>query len=507
MRGLIAGRFALFALVVLALAALFGVAWVSRPAAGSARGAVAPPRVLPVTSAVRSCPAPGSGRVAVFAAAAGQPGQGRASLVAAPSADIADIAAAGSAGIGAATGAGPDPAAPAAPLFTISQPGRLWLSSDGFAVSRKLRGTRHVAKAQPTAVIIDATGAMARGLDAEQTTFPPNGSAGTVSSAQCSQPGTDFWFLGPGPAKAAAISLYLVNPDNVPAAVDVEIFTDTGPIQGNADTGVEVPPGGSVVQSVTKLVQGAQVVALHVRTSVGRVVAAVQTAGDWWRAATAPATQVVVPGLPGAGTGRRLYLVDPGSSDAQVHVQAVTPAGTYEPAGAGGIDVPAGSVVALDLPSLNGIPAALRLWSATPVTAAALAGRHAFTAAAPLLQQQGVIADNESGDAYSSSVVLSAPAGPARVRITTTGPGGALGDGQLVSIAAAHSANIKLSPQLGGRGGFAVVISPAAGSGPVYAGRVLQARGGDVELITPVVSAPSSVPLPAINGSMAATVP
>ena len=35
-RGLAANRFALFALVVLALAALFGVAWISRPAAGSA---------------------------------------------------------------------------------------------------------------------------------------------------------------------------------------------------------------------------------------------------------------------------------------------------------------------------------------------------------------------------------------------------------------------------------------------------------------------------------------
>ncbi len=506
MRGLIASRFVLFGLVSAALAALFGVAWISRPPAGSADGATAAPRLAPVTSAVSSCPAPGSGRVAVFAAPGGQAGQGRAELVAAPSVGISAVGSAeSSAGAGVGSGPGASLSAPAAPLLTFSQPQRLWLSGNGLAVGLKPRGTPH--DAQPAAVIIEATGAMARGLEAEQTSYPPNGSAGTVSSVQCSRPGTDFWFLGPGPVRAAAIDLHLVNPDSATAAVDVEIFTDTGPLQGNTDTGIEVPPGGSVVQSVSTLVPGAQVVALHVRTSVGRVAAAVQTAGVWWRAATAPATQVVIPGLPGAGTGRRVYLVDPGGSDAQVHVQAVTPAGTYEPAGAGGIDVPAGSAVALDLPSLNGIPAALQLQSATPVTAAVLAGDHAFTAATPPLQQQGIIADNQSGDGYTTSVVLSAPAGRAQVRITTAGTDGAAGAGQLVSIPAAHSANVKVQAPRGGRDGFAIVISPVHGSGPVYAGRVLQMRIGGVQLITPIVSAPSSVLLPAINGSLAATIP
>ncbi len=169
--------------------------------------------------------------------------------------------------------------------------------------------------------------------------------------------------------------------------------------------------------------------------------------------------------------------------------------------------MPAGSAVALDLPSLNGIPAALRLQSATPVTAAVLAGDHAFTAATPPLQQQGIIADNQSGDGYTTSVVLSAPAGRAQVRITTAGTGGAVGAGQLVSIPAAHSADVKVQAPRNGRDGFAIVISPVDGSGPVYAGRVLQTRIGGVQLITPIVSAPSSVLLPAINGSLAATIP
>jgi len=495
-RGLIPSRFVLLALVVVALAGLFGVAWVSRPAAGSAPAAAGRPQIVPVTSAVLACPAPGTGRVALFASPGQPAGGGSAELVGAP------ITA-----IGTAPSTGTAAAVPTAPLLTVSQPGRVWVSKNGFGIGKAPRGTRHAGRPQPQAVIVNATGPMARGLDAEQTSYPPNGSAATVTGVKCTQPGTDFWFLGPGPAKAATIDLHVVNTDSQPAAVDVDIFTDTGPLQGNADTGIEVPPGGSVVQPVSKLVPGMRVVALHVRTSVGRVAAAVQSAAMWWCAAAAPATQVVVPGLPGAGGGRRLYLVDPGGSDAQVHVQAITPSGAYEPAGAGGIDVPAGSVVALDLPSLDGIPAALRLRSAVPVTAAVVAGGHAFTAATGPVQQQGVVADNAAGAGYTTSVVLSAPAGDAQARVTPAGANGPLGTGQLVSVAAGHSVSVNVALPRGTHNGFAIVVSPVAGSGPVYAGRVLTTRAGGAVLITPVVSSPLSVMLPLISGSVTAVIP
>lgn len=472
MRGLVANRFVLLGLVLLALAATGAVAWVTGPTAVGAAPAAGQPQLAPVISAIRACPAPGTGRVAVFAASAGD--TGRAQLIPAPAAG----------------------AAAAAPRAITTQSDRLWLSRIHLpAAPRK----------QPTAVIVDAAGAIAQGLDVEQTSYPPVGSAGHVDGVQCSQPGTDFWFLGPGPASSANLKMYLVNPDNRAAAADVEIFTDTGPLQGNTDTGIAVPPGGSVVQSIRTFIKGARVVSLHVRTSVGRIAAAVREAGVWWRAASAPATQVVIPGLPGSGTGRRLYLVDPGGNDAQVHVRAVTPAGSYEPAGAGGIAVPAGSVISLDLPSLNGIPAGLRLTSAVPVTAAMLVGDRAFAAAAPPIDQQGVVADNVAGKGIRASVVLSAPAAAARVRITAVGPSGPLGAARLVSIRARHSADIKLVvPRLarGLRHGFAIVISPLRGSGPVFAGRVLTARPrGSVELITPVLSAPMSVALPPISAA------
>jgi hypothetical protein len=103
--------------------------------------------------------------------------------------------------------------------------------------------------------------------------------------------------------------------------------------------------------------------------------------------------------------------------------------------------------------------------------------------------------------------VLSAPDAPARARISTIGTAGPLGAGSVVAVPSGRSAEVKLTVPRAARGGFAIVITPLAGSGPVYAGRVLATRAGGVQLLTPVVSAPASVPLPAVTGSVTAVMP
>ena len=54
-------------------------------------------------------------------------------------------------------------------------------------------------------VLVQATGSMAQGLEVEQT-----GLSGLVT-APCSEPGTNFWFVGPGVSSAGNIELYLLN--------------------------------------------------------------------------------------------------------------------------------------------------------------------------------------------------------------------------------------------------------------------------------------------------------
>jgi hypothetical protein len=104
---------------------------------------------------------------------------------------------------------------------------------------------------------------------------------------------------------------------------------------------------------------------------------------------------------------------------------------------------------------------------------------------------------------------LSAPQAAAQVQVselTATGQAGV--SFGTVQLGAGHSAVVTLpTPKQGNRPApFAVVITPTAGSGPVYAGRVVSANG-TVRSILPVTSALTWVPLPAVNNSVTTALP
>jgi hypothetical protein len=504
-RRLVANRFILALLMVIALAAEFGLASISRHPAALASGQGTPePTRATVSAVLRACPGPGSaGAVASgLAVTAASAGTGQAT--------VSRLLPAGAA------------AAPA-PLRVLTQPGLLSLLNVATApaLPRDLAQSTDAGAPVPTVparggVMISATGAMARGFEAEQT------SAGGLATAQCLGPGTDFWFVGPGQRSAADIQLYLMNTDGEAADVGVQILTDSGPVLGSSDAGIGVPPHSMVVQSLAGLVRGSRAVALNVTTSVGRVVAAVQETsgsgepGAWLPAAEPPATSQVLPGLPGAPGGRDLYIAVPGSDNAEIKVTAITGRGSYQPTGGTGIDLPGGSAISVQLPSLGGIPAAIQVSSSVPVTATmgmpggAAGAPGAFTAAAAPVQEQGVIAGDPSSGG-SSALVLSAPQGAAQVQVTElTAAGQATGSSatHTVSLAAGHSEVLTLPvPRQGGRAvSFAVIVTPLAGSGPVYAGRVVT-QAGAVQSILPVSSSLSWVPLPAVHSSVSAGLP
>ena len=351
-----ANRFTVLALVVLALVALAAVAWLGKPVTVSAGQQATVPRTVPVSVGMRACPAPGS---------PGSRGAG-----------VAVVAAAGSSGPGQATVSRLSVTGPAAaPLRRLSQPGALSLigvpavpsAHPGSSRTPSSPGANKVAAAvaRPGGVMVAATGSMARGLEAEQT-------AAGAATARCGSPGTDFWFAVPGQQSAGTIELNLMNVDSQASSVDVDVFTDTGPLHTGADTGITVPAHGLVVQSLAGLVHGSRAIALHVRTSAGRVVAALREssqrngAGEWLPPAQPPAQRLVVPAMPGAKGARVLYLANPGGGDAQVKLSVVSPGGTYEPTGGDAIDVPAGSANRVDLTSLSGVAGAVVLTSKRP---------------------------------------------------------------------------------------------------------------------------------------------
>jgi len=535
-RNLPGSRVLTAAIVVLLLGAVYGLAGLRHSVSLSAGSAPRAPRLAAVSSVQRVCPAPGAttspaGGIAVMTApAAGASGQAGAAL------NVTRLTGTGSAAAGPRVLSVTQPGVPRLAQVTVDRATARKTAqaktaqtkttqtkttqtktAAGTGGTKKKTGTQPKVAQQSSAlaatavsggVVIQASGALAQGLEAEQT------SAGSLPTAACTSPGTNFWFTGPGQRTAAQIQLYLMNASSQVADVAVDIATDAGPLQDTTDTGISVPPHGMIVQSLAGTLRKSRAISLHVRTSVGQVAAAVEesTAGGqatWLPAAQTPARQLVIPGLPGVAGTRELYISVPGVKDATVQVTAVTSRGSYQPTGATGIDLPGGSAAEITVPSLGGIPAALRLTANTSITAAVLipgggGALGAFTAAAPALEEHGVVADNLTGPGRSSTLVLSAPRGAARVTVAeVASAGSASRQTQDVTVAAGKSVVVSLRAIRGVPRGtpFAVVITPQAGSGPVYAGRVIMGNGAGAALqaMLPVDSALTSVPLPPVH--------
>jgi hypothetical protein len=534
------GRLLSAGAVVAGLAAVYGIATVTSPATVGSSIQLGHNTRAPVSSAIRACPAPGSaGVTAGSVATTALPGSSTGG-----SAAISRLTATGTTTTG-------------APVKTLTTPGVLTLSPVSTAAAAPARppqagasttggsgaagnsaagtgGSTASPAASPSAgpavattpgrggVVIQAAGAMARGLEVEQT--GPDG----LATAQCSSPGTDFWFVGPGVASAAQVQLYLMNTDGEPADAEVDALTDSGPLLGSSDTGIIVPPHSMVVLSLGTYLRGSHAVSLHVTTSTGRVAVAVRQArsttttdafgvtvpaaapGGWLPATQPPSTRLTIPGLPGTSGTVTLYLAVPGSANAQVKVTAVTAKGTYQPTGGSGIDLPGDSAVATQIASLSGVPAAIRITSNVPVTASAVisggaAGAPgAVSAAAVPVSEQGVAAANPSGPAGATQLVISAPGKAVTVKITTGTARVSLAGqaGTTVTVPAGHTVVQAVAPPPGGGPGpFSVVVTPQPGSGPVYVGRVIRA-GGTVRSIMPLTSDLTWVPLPPAQDSL-----
>ena len=524
MRNLRGSRVLFAVVVVVVLAGLYVLAGLRHPISLSAGAAPTPPRSLPVASVTRICPAPGAqfsrgGGIAVMASPGSQSTGNQSTGNQSTGNQSTGSSGPASSGHAIAVvtrlaGLGRSTAGPA--VLSITKAGTPRLATVNLDRTARAQAgpkgkpstTTVVSTAIRGGVVVQASGALAQGLDVEQT-------AGThLPTAACSSPGTDFWFAGPGQRTAGRIQVYLMNADSQPADVNVDIVTDAGPLQDTTDNGITVPPHGMIVQSLAPVLRDSRSLALHVRTSVGQVAAAVQEStgtgeGAWLPAAQAPSTRLVIPGLPAAPGSRNLYLSVPGVKDAKVSVSAVTSRGTYVPTGAGGIDIPGGSAAEVSLPSLAGIPAAIKLTASTPIAATIMipggtnGSPGSFTAAAPAIEEQGVIADNLTGAGRASSLILSAPRAAARVSVAQISSAGSARRAQTVQISSGKSLVVALKAVPGAPRNtpFAVVISPLAGSGPVYAGRVISASGtgGALQSLLPVASSLITIPLPPVR--------
>jgi hypothetical protein len=507
-------RIATFGAVLAALAVLYLAAWKTLPGTSSTAATAGATsmagKTAVVTSATRTCPPPGPGagqaRIAVIAV----PGQaaapaGAAQLSAIPFTPSATPAAspsgkaAGKAAGNPSGGAGGSAHGTAA-TATVSTPGQLTIQAAPSAT-------------QYGGTAISATGAMAQGFEAEETT------ASGVGTVSCAHAGADMWFVGAGTAAGAPVTrLYLMNPGTAAASVEVTMLTDAG-VQQGLQAAITVGAGQYIWENIAQYTAGSVVLALHVQTSSGQIAAAVwqgqsgSSGGTWLPQAAAPATRVVIPGLTTASSAARLFVVVPGAADAKVKVEALTARGPFPPFGSSPEDAPAAASSSFALTSMGASAAALELTSNVPITAGIAVpgnGGGSFSAAAAPVTGQGVIAGNPTGGQSTAGLVLSAPGSAVTATITAVPEaGGQAPAPQVVRVPAGGTVAVAVQPPAG-KQPFAIVVTPRGRSGPLYAARVVTSGGGlsgPVMSILPVPSTPTEITLPPTRDSYSAIMP
>jgi len=548
-------RFVLPGAVVLALLTVFLIARVTQP--GPARVAVQGGQSAAVGAVTRSCPPSAAGTaagqitmialppraadgtaasarltavtpagdatlravVAAPAASGGTTSGGTASGKAAPT-GTASPANSASPASAASTADTASPSGPASPSGAASSSGKPSTSAGAGTKTTEPSVTalgivKTLSLPGGEGAAVAATGRMAEGFEAEQS------DASGTGLVSCSHPGSDMWFAGTGESDGATQTrLYLMNTGNVAASVDVTILTDTGQ-QNGLNNAITVAPGQFVAENVAPFIAGSQALALHVQATAGQVAASVwqggAAGGAWLPQAAAPATTLVIPGLTVASSAAKLFIVVPGSTDAQVNVLAYTPAGAVPQFPAAPVDASAGAATPVALNSLGAAAAGLKLTSNVPIVAGVLipgAGMGAFTTAVPPVTEQGVVAGNPASRGVTVGLLLTAPSATARASISVISADGTVTTPQVggsVTVAAGHTLGVAVPRPAGGRDPFAIVVTPEAGSGPLYAVRVVTSGTGGmsapVTSLLPVPSALASIELPPAENSYSAVMP
>ncbi|MEV6398728.1 DUF5719 family protein [Streptomyces sp. NPDC051907] len=477
--------------VAAALAAVTGVASVTAPEAPTKTEAKAPER-MPVERSSLVCPAPSSSELAETdytsftpAGAAGEAKEGSAELTASAAA-LADPKKTDGKKTDTKTSKTAKKPDPGKPLLALKEPGK--------PVAAKESG------ADAPALVGAATGRLAPGWTAQQTTKVTAGGARGLLGVSCTAPGTDFWFPGASLAKERQDYVHLTNPDDTAAVADIELYGKDGALKTTLNDGIPVPAGSSVPVLLSTLTsERAADVTVHVTTRSGRVGAVVRAAddavgSDWIAASADPAGTAVLPGIPADATSVQLVAFAPGEADADLKIQLAGPGGRITPAGHETLHVKSGMTASVDLADVTKGEAGSLILSpsqagrATPVVAGLRVVRGkgddkevAFIPATAPVGARATAADNR---AKGSVLSLTAPGAAAQVKVTASA--GTEGGAQTVkTFTVKAGTTLAVPPPVpdGLKGSYALTVETESG-GPVHASRTLELPEDGIPMFT-----------------------
>ncbi|MFD7749193.1 DUF5719 family protein [Streptomyces sp. NPDC059698] len=372
------------------------------------------------------------------------------------------------------------------PVLAVKEPGRPVTAEADGASAPALHGT--------------ATGALAPGWTAQQTTEVTAGAARGLLGVACTAPDTDFWFPGASTAKTRQDYLHLTNPDDSAAVADIELYGPEGALPSEVGDGITVPARSGVAVLLSTLTpEAVDLLTAHVTTRSGRIGAVVMSAedgvgSDWITASEDPSGTLVLPGIPADATSVHLVAYAPGEDDADVKVRLVGKNATFSPAGNATLHVKSSMTAAVDLKDVTrGEPGSLLLTPvrkerATPIVAALRVVRGkgekqevAYIPATGPVGARASVPDNGTDDATLS---LTAPGAAAKVKVTASaGSGGGEPVVETYTVKAGTTLDVTPKAPDGLKGAYALTVETTSG-GPVHAARTLARTEGGVKMFT-----------------------
>ncbi|MEU1472347.1 DUF5719 family protein [Streptomyces sp. NPDC005761] len=468
-----------------ALAAVTGFAAVTAPDGGGTTTA-GPAVRLPVERSSLLCPAPGLSDLAETAYTSFTPAvkgggtpAGTAELLSTAAKDAVKD-----------TGKSKDKktgkADPDKPVVLLKEPGK--------------PATAEVSGADAPALVGTATGRLAPGWTAQQTTTVEAGDSRGLLGVSCTAPDTEFWFPAASTAKSREDYVHLTNPDDTAAVADIELYGPDGTLKSDVGEGITVPARSGVRVLISTLTSKAEDdVTVHVTTRTGRVGAVVRTAdsrtgSDWLPASTEPASTLVLPGIPADATSVRLVAFAPGEDDADLEVKLLGKTGAVSPVGHEELHVKSQMTAGVDLKDLTRGEAGSLLLSpaekgrATPVVAALRVVRGkgdnqevGYIPATGPVGAQATAADNR---AKGSVLSLTAPGAAGTVKVTASaGSKGGTPVSKTYQVAAGTTVAVTPPVPAGLKGTYALTVETQSG-GPVHAARTLMVPMDGIPMFT-----------------------
>ncbi|MFF3325498.1 DUF5719 family protein [Streptomyces sp. NPDC002889] len=484
-----------------ALAAITGFASLTAPDGAASAGGKAPAR-LPVERSSLLCPAPSNSELAETLYTSFTPPAAKQSL-AQDSGSEDGAAETDSAELKPSAAALSLPDSETAKKKDKGRAGAKKPTRDKAVLAVKEPGKPVSAEAnggEAPALVGTATGRLAPGWTAQQTTTVAAGGGRGLLGVSCTAPDTDFWLPGASLAETRQDYVHLTNPDDVGAVADIELYGKDGALKTTLTEGIPVPAGSSVpVLLSTLTADKAADVTVHVTTRTGRVGAVVRAAdevagSDWLGASADPSGTTVLPGIPADATSVQLVAFAPGDDDADLTVQLAGTTGRITPAGHETLHVKSGMTASVDLADVTrGEAGSLILSPAekgrpTPVVAALRVVRGkgankeiAFIPAAAPVGTRASVADNR---AKGSVLALTAPGAAAEVKVTASA--GTKGGSEVVKtyrIKAGTTQAVTPPVPSGLKGSYALTVETLSG-GPVHASRTLELAQDGIPMFT-----------------------